>query len=263
MARDQLYLAHQVLIERVFRSTARRHRCDADEAEDFAAWARLKLVENDYAILGEFEGRAGLGTYLAVVVQRLFLDYRVSKWGKWRPCAEAKRLGPLAVRLETLLSRDGLTLEEAFQTMHAADRELRREALEDLVARLPVRVPRRFVGEGALESLAGAEPAPDERALEKETNADRRRSSAALAELLRQLDPQDQIVLRLRFAEGMPIADIARSLHLAARPLYRRIERLIKELRRGLNDLGISGDDLGWPVVPNGKATPRGRLNGE
>src|SRR5688572_1196866 len=154
MPRDHLYLTHQPTIERALRFTARRHRCVGDEAEDFAAWARLKLVENDYAILAQFEGRAGLASYLAVVVQRLFLDYRISKWGKWRPSAEAKRLGPLAVRVETLLSRDGLSLEEAYQTLRAADLQLSREVMEDLQARLPTRVSRRFEGEEALETIA-------------------------------------------------------------------------------------------------------------
>ena len=69
------------MIERILPFTARRHRCDRDEAEDFAAWARLKLVDNDYAILAAYEGRADIGLYLLVVVQRLFPDYRISKWG--------------------------------------------------------------------------------------------------------------------------------------------------------------------------------------
>lgn len=246
MPRTDLYLTHQLLIERALRFTARRHRCAADEADDFAAWARLKLVENDYAILAQFEGRAGMASYLAVVVQRLFLDYRISKWGKWRPSAEAKRLGPLAVRVELLLVRDGLNLEEAYQTLRAADPELQREALEDLQARLPVRVSRRFEGEEALESMAAAEPAPEERLLEKEETGRKRQANRCLMEAMRELEPQDQIILRLRFAEGMQIADVARTLHLEARPLYRRIERLVAELRRGLGERGIAGEDFGW-----------------
>src|SRR5688572_8886786 len=94
MSRERLYLDHIGEIEEVLRFISRRHRCNADEAEDFAGWARLKLVEGDYAILAEFAGRSRIQTYLGVVLQRLFLDYQRVKWGRWRPSMDAKRLGP-------------------------------------------------------------------------------------------------------------------------------------------------------------------------
>ncbi|HEV8240515.1 MAG TPA: hypothetical protein VGS57_14190 [Thermoanaerobaculia bacterium] len=206
----------------------------------------MKLVDNDYAILAAYQGRADIGSYLLVVIQRLFLDYRISKWGAWRPSAEAKRLGSLAVRLETLRARDGRSFEEAYQTLRGVDPELRREVLEDLEARLPARSPRRFEGENALESLADPRAAADEGVIEEEVSARKRKATAVVIELMRELAPQDQLVLRLRFAEEMQIADVARTLRLDARPLYRRIERLLADLRRGLAERGLRGDDLGW-----------------
>ncbi len=267
-SRADLYLTHQDLIEKILHFTTRRHRCSADEAEDFAAWARLRLIENDYAILSEFEGRSGMSSYLAVVVQRLFLDYRISKWGKWRPSAEAKRLGPLAVRLETLIARDGLSQEEAYQTLRNAEPGLRRGVVDDLLARLPARGGRRFEGEGTLEALQSAEPAPEEAALLSEAAAIKRKAGAALMAAMREMEPQDQLVLRLRFGEGMQIADVARTLHLEARPLYRRVERLVAELRRALAERGVRAEDFGWPggggaVFPQGKQGDRSRLKGE
>ena len=246
MSLDQLYITHQPVIERILRFIARRHRCDQDEAKDFAAWARLKLVDNDSAILAAYQGRADMGSYLLVVVQRLFLDYRTSKWGAWRPSAEAKRLGPLAVRLETMMARDELSFEEAFQSLRARDPELSREKLEDLQARLPLRLPRRFEGESALETMAASEALPEQEMIEAETAERKRRASAVVSELLQQLEPQEQLILRLRFVEQMQIADVARTLHLDARRLYRRIEGLLADLRRGLAARGLTGEDLGW-----------------
>jgi len=256
-ARDQLYLTHQRTIERILRFIARRHRCDQDEAEDFAAWARLKLVDNDSAILAAYQGRADMGSYLLVVVQRLFLDYRISKWGPWRPSAEAKRLGPLAVRLETMLVRDRLSFEEAFQTLRARDSELSRDALEDLRARLPLRFTRRPEGEGALQTMAASGPSADEEMIEAEIAERKRRAGAAAFELLQQLEPQEQLILRLHYVEQMRIADVARTLHLDARRLYRRIEGLLADLRRGLAARGLTGEDLGWGA---GVRTERGKL---
>ncbi len=56
------------------------------------------------------------------VVQRLFLDHRNRQWGKWRPSAEAKRRGPLAILLERLVVRDGWTFEQAVETLRTNHR---------------------------------------------------------------------------------------------------------------------------------------------
>ena len=60
------------------------------------------------------------------------------------------------------------------------------------------------------------------------------------------LDPQDRIVLRMRFEDDISVADIARTLHLDQKRLYRRIEEILQGFRRSLEAKG-----LGWAeVVP-------------
>ena len=100
MTSESQFLTSLALIERLIEYTCRRAHCPAQEAEEFAGWAKLRFVSGDYGILRKFEGKSALSTYLSVVLQRLFLDFRVERWGKWRPSAEAKRMGPLAVRVE-------------------------------------------------------------------------------------------------------------------------------------------------------------------
>src|SRR2546426_3629620 len=113
MTREQLFLSELALIERVIAWVCARRCLRGAEAEDFWSTVKLRLIENDYEILGRFEGRSSLKTYMTVVVHRLYLDYQTQRFGKWRPSAEARRLGPVALRLELLLYRDGLTFEEA------------------------------------------------------------------------------------------------------------------------------------------------------
>ena len=67
---------------------------------------KLRLVENDYAVLRAYEARSKFETFISIVVQRMALDFRIHMWGKWHASAEAKRLGPLAIRLEELLLRN-------------------------------------------------------------------------------------------------------------------------------------------------------------
>jgi RNA polymerase sigma factor (sigma-70 family) len=250
MPRERLYLDHTETIEEALRFINRRHRCSPDEAEDFAGWARLKLVQDDYAILASFEGRSQLHTFLRIVLQRLFLDYRREKWGRWRPSEEAKRMGPLAVRLETLLSRDKLTLDEAYQSLRAVDPGLSRQQVEEVAARLPIRKAQPVEEKQDLpRDVQSQEPTPEAELIANETESARRQATAALPLLLKQFPPQDQLILHLRFAEGMQVVDIAARLHLEAKPLYRHLERLKTELRRGFEARGFAAEGLGWPTA--------------
>lgn len=239
---EALFLAQLDVIERVIAFVCARHHVASADAEDFASFVKLKFVENDYALLGKFEGRSSLRTFLTVVIQRLFLDHRIQAWGKWRPSAEAKRAGAVAVLLEQLIVRDGHSFEEAcemLRTNHgiAADRA----ELDLLSARLPVRMRRRFEPESALASVPSGERPVDDVAAERDRQATSKRVSDALRGLMAAIDPQDRLILTLRFNDGRTVAEIASMLRLDQKSLYRRVERLLKELRTGLERAGIDG----------------------
>ena len=97
------------LVEEVVRFVARRHRLTPDDATELGSLVRYKLVEDDYHVLRSFQNRSSMKTYLTTVVSRVWLDWQVTRRGKWRPSVAAKRLGDTAVRLEQLLVRDRLT----------------------------------------------------------------------------------------------------------------------------------------------------------
>jgi RNA polymerase sigma factor (sigma-70 family) len=232
-------------IERVSRFIARRHRLTSTEADDFCSEVNLKIIENNYAVLGCFQGRSSLRTYLTTVIQRLFLDYRRKLWGKWRPSAEAQRRGPLALRLEILLYREGLNFDEALETMRTnfACPESR-EALAELAHALPQRISRRAATEESEELAAipaGELASPEVQAEGASTVA---RIQESIREAMEALAPQDRIVLRMRFEDDISVADIARTLHLDQKRLYRHIEELLDGFRKSLESRG-----LGWPEV--------------
>jgi RNA polymerase sigma factor (sigma-70 family) len=79
----------------------------------------------------------------------------------------------------------------------------------------------------------------DDRIVDEERRTVYDRAIESLTEALHKLEPQDQLVLKLRIWEGMAVADIARNLNLEQKPLYRRIERAYKELRKSLEAEGI------------------------
>jgi RNA polymerase sigma factor (sigma-70 family) len=251
---ERLLVKNLPLVDGVVRTIARRHRLSADEADELASSVRLKLVENNYEVLRKFEGRSQLRTYLIAVVQRMFLDERNARWGKWRPSAQACRLGPVAVLLDQLTTRDNLTFDEAVQAIAARFGDaVSRAQLEEMHVQLPARIRRRFVGEDALEAMPAA--GRDGEALVEA--ADRERSGdlieRALSAVLEQLDAEDKLILRLRFCQNMNLARIAELLAQAPKPFYRRVENLMRVLREALQSQGVSEADVaavvGNPLV--------------
>jgi RNA polymerase sigma factor (sigma-70 family) len=249
MSRD-LFESHLPLVERLLRSVCRRNAFPPDESEEFASWAKLRLIDGDYAVFRKFEGRSSLPTYLATVVANLFRDYRIHRWGKWRPSAEARRLGTVAVQLETLTSRDGRSLAEAIAVLRTNFGVTRPAAeLEALAARLPARAPRRFEGEEVIERLRAPEAA-DEGVREGERRALAARAETAVSRALGGLEPEERLLLKLRFADGLAVVDIARLLGVPAKPLYGRLERALAGVRRDVERAGLAASEvlalLGW-----------------
>ena len=259
--REAFFVSNLALIEGVIGFVSRRHHLDAAEADDFEAHVKLKLVQDNYAVLQRFEGRCSLRGFLAVVVERLLLDYRTARWGKWRPSADAKRLGPTAVLFEQLTVRDGHSFEEAYEIMttnHVVTATYR--DLEQLAGQLPQRSRRRFESDEALINVAKTSP-NDDYLRERETKVASRRVAAALLAAIGRLETQDRLILTCRFEDGCTVAEIAQMLTLDAKGLYRRVERLLKRLRSDLEAQGLGRADvielldradgtIDWPVSP-------------
>jgi len=237
---EALFVGHLGWIERVAGTVCRRHGSSREDAEDFLSWVKLRLIEDDYAVLRKFRGESSLTTYLTVVIAMLFRDYRIHHWGRWRPSAAARRRGGLAVRLETLVYRDQLRLEQAGEALRTAgETDLRDRDLARLLSELPARGPARPTPVGP-DPLAGAPAADraDDLVVAEEVEAGRR----AIAGVLERLPAEDRLMLRMRFWEGMSVAEIARGLGLPQKPLYRRMERALANLRGLLEEAGVSRD---------------------
>ncbi len=250
MRPHEIFERNVSLVERLLTTVCRRHAFPPDESEEFASWAKLRLIDDDYAVFRKWQERSSLSTYLTTVILNLFRDYRIHRWGKWRPSAEAKRLGTVAVQLETLLARDGRSLDEAIGVLRTNLGVERSPAeLEELAARLPPRVRRRFEGEAALERVAAPER-PDDGVRDGELREIAGRAQQQLGDALARLEKQERLLLKLRFGDGMAVVDIARLVGEPAKPLYGRIERALGALRRELEQHGVAAAEVaalvGW-----------------
>jgi RNA polymerase sigma factor for flagellar operon FliA len=239
-----LFDTHHPLIEDVVRHVIRRRRLRADEAEDFTSAVMLRLLEHDCAVLRSFEGRSSLRTFLVRVVERLLLDRRIRNWGKWRPSAQARRLGRLAVQLEVLVSRDGLTFSEAAETLRTNCKVPHTVAqLWRLHSLLPSRPRRRTVSDRELDDLAASGLMPDTCVGRPEAA----RAILALRRAIARLPAEDRALVEERFVSGIRPVSIAAMHGLQQKKLYRRFSTILKQLRACLEAEGVEPSDVsGW-----------------
>jgi len=245
MTPKELYESNLPLIDKAIAFVCRKNLLSGPEAEDFRQSVHVKLMEDDYKVLRKYRGDAVLKTYLIIVVQRHLLDWRNQQWGKQRASAEAQRLGKVAVKLEELIRRDGLSVAEACEillTNHHVG--ISRAELERIASLLPQKSPRRLVGEEELEDRPAEVERPEEHILESELRSTHRRLLATLEKALGELPAEDRLVIEMCVMGGRRIADAARFLGLPEKPLYRRREQLLARLRQALETEGFSWDQV-------------------
>lgn len=216
-----------------------------EEVEEFAGEFKLRLVEDDYAIVRQFQGRSTFGTYIAAVTLRALRDYRAHQFGKWNTSAVAKRLGAVAVDLERLLYRDGRSIDDVIEALQQRFPGTVRADLEALAARLPVRSRRRRISIDDVEIVQ----APDVLGFEHANAA--AELSAKVCSFIDSLPNKDQLLLRLRFVGGLSVAQIARSLALDQKVLYRELDRCYRDLRKYLEAAGVHANDINELVGSN------------
>ena len=273
MTREELFLSQLALIERVSAWVCGRRGLSGADADDFRSVVKTRLIENDYEILARFEGRSSLKTYLCGVINHIYLDYQSGRFGRWRSSAEARRLGPVALRLERLMFRDRLSFDEAAAVLandpHVGES---RDALYAMSVRIGHRTDRPVGGAVPGETL--------ENGLSVAGRAERQalaeRTFAVIGRALASLPARERVFLRLHFESGFTVADVARSLGVEQRALYRTKELALSGLRAALEGEGIGPTDAhellasrDWSVAPHrtspdprrpGKRTGRGRL---
>ena len=245
----QWYVEQLDVIDRIASSVCRRNGVQGADAEDFVSDVRLKLLQDDYAVLRKYRGASSQTTFLTVVISNLFRDHRIKHWGKWRPSAEAKRHGEVAVRLEAAIYRDGQSFEQACGFLVQDSRlNVDRAELRRLLASLPYRAPKRVENGAAIDDVPSPDSA-DDGVLDHEREARLQAAKAALGRAVGRLAPEDALIVRLHFYEGFSIADVARDVGIPQKPLYVRMKRLLETLHRDLRSEGIGPDDCEWLSV--------------
>lgn len=249
---EALFLEQLDFIERTVASIGRRNALKPWDIEDFGGQVKLRLISDDYAILRKFEGKSRLTTFLTTVIQNLFRDFRIQRWGKWRPSAAAKRLGDLGIQLEALLYRDGFGCAEAFEILRGRlDVSVSDSELESMTAELRARTTRRLESDAALVRLQASERG-DQAVIDRERASAMERAEGSLRRVLASLDSEDLLILKMRFADSVTIRAIASTLGVRQRQMYTRVQRLLTGLRHRIEEEGVRCEEvldlLDWPA---------------
>lgn len=241
---QRLFLENLSTIDRVVAAVARRHRLSTHAHEEFRSLVRMRLLEDDARVLKAFAKRSSLATYLTIVILRIFLDFRNQEWGRWRPSAQARRLGAIAVLLDRLMTRDGYLIDEAIETLRTNHKiSLSDSEFHALWDALPRRHQTALVGEDAAEEIS----APDDPASTAEFSkhaGSRARVAQALKRAVESLGPQDRLIIQLQFRHAVGATDIARHFLMSKATLHRRVTRILGQLRAALQAEQIDAQEI-------------------
>jgi RNA polymerase sigma factor (sigma-70 family) len=238
------FLRHLEVINRAIHASCRRASLRDEEWDDFASHLKLKLIEDDYAVIRKYERRSSFMAFISVVIQRALLDYRIAQWGKWHASMQARRLGDVGVTIEAILVRDGKTVDEALPALLRRWPELTRDRVREMLDTLPARTlrPRDVSLDEAADAIGATAQSIDEAAFEADRLDLSRRIGAVVRETMNDLDEYSRAIFRLRFQGGMSVADISRTLKIDQKPLYRKIQRVLVAFRERLEEAGITSD---------------------
>jgi RNA polymerase sigma factor (sigma-70 family) len=239
---QQLLIKHWRIVESLIATTARKRKLQDAETEELASVVKVKLFENDCAVIKNFRGESKLSTYLHVLIDRAALDICVKCVGKWHSSAAAKRLGPAAIELERLMYRSGLALDDAMAAVRRAYPQMEVSELNALFAQIPKRKLRdgRSVSIETVEDSLCDDEEADALIIAEERRQTTERAATIIRRHLSGLGHVDRLVFQFRFEANLRMADIARMLGIDAGRLYRRHQELLRELRDAMESDNIT-----------------------
>ncbi len=221
---------------------------EEDAISDCFVYVCQQLTRNRFHRLRKFnpQGAARFTTWLRAVVRNLCLDWHRKEFGRYRPFHAIQRASALDQQVFAKMYSEGLSPDETLNALVTSFPSLDQQSLAASIGRLEnLLTPRqrwllavrqtqvlpldKNLGEmhQALE-LPDPAPGPEADAMEKER-------LQMLSDARRQLPSVDQLLLDLRFEQGLTLEQIARLEGLgSAQNVDRRIRDVIARLRMAL-----------------------------
>ena len=230
-----------------------RYTRDVDARMDAYLYVLEELKADDFRRLRHYgRGRGSavpcsFTTWLKLVVRNLYFDWFRHEHGRKSLPKEIQKLGPVEQRAFKLVYWEGYSAHEAYEVMRSQADRLRYDDFIQKLARVEERMSainrakiRRDLerARGPLSLDAEEDGPPLEARVEArvptpEDDAALGERRRALWDLVTGLAPEERLLVRLRFFEGLSAKQIAAKIGVKEpMQIYRRIERVCLELRR-------------------------------
>jgi RNA polymerase sigma factor (sigma-70 family) len=232
--------------------TARLTTSDEETAADCYLYICEQLCREGFKRLLHFRpgGPAKFETWLAVVARNLCLDWLRRRFGRNRAFRSLENMTPIESEVFRLHVQQGLSLDETYAHLKPQNTDLTFEEVESADSRIQEALSSRQrwllrqrsveretvsvdtpAGEGAVDlELEDPNPSPE---LELIAGEDRQRLDKALA----RLEPEQRLLIRLRFEEELSLVEIARLTGAAdAQRAHHRLNLALGELRKFLRN---------------------------
>ncbi|OQX19856.1 MAG: hypothetical protein BWK76_03370 [Desulfobulbaceae bacterium A2] len=260
-------LGHWDLINRL----ARRRFADQTLAEEAALAVMDKLRANDWQALRAYAGLSSFATFVATLTVRLLEDFARVRYGRVRPPQWIRSLGGIWLELFRLLCLERMPLVEAVEFLLHRRSQFDRPTVENAACA----IRREVVDCGKSQ---GQEVAYDDEMEEHAAPADAGESSgqqrrleeaerlrifsvlfealtgteeglaagdmAILSRLRVQVSPEDKLLLKLCFRDGVNGTEAAAMLGYTRFQLHGRLRRLMARIRGEFERAGLSEELL-------------------
>ncbi|MBF0287239.1 MAG: sigma-70 family RNA polymerase sigma factor [SAR324 cluster bacterium] len=231
-------------LQKVIMSTCARHRVFHQEAEEFISHIHFRLVDKNYAILRAYDGRSSFQTYLYTVVSRLFIDKFRSINGRWRPSKNAEKLGEVAVKFEELVHKERYTAEEAYHILTINHNlQLSREKWEKMIAHLK-RTPKLHITSHDEVQDFAEETTPESVITAAIKKAAAEKIKSTLEGLIKELEEDDQLMLKMKFFSGHSIKQISIVLGRNRNYISKRLQSLLIQMKDNLLSQGFDWENV-------------------
>jgi RNA polymerase sigma factor (sigma-70 family) len=151
----------------------------------------------------------------------------------------AERLGPVAVVLERLVTRDAHTIEEAMAIVRSNhDVALTDAELRAIWEQLPARVRTTEVGEEAAAAVSATDTS-ETNVEDTERQKNIERLERALQSAFAKIATQDRVLIALRFDQDLSMVEIAKITGSSVPTLHRRLDKSMTQLRAALSQSGF------------------------
>lgn len=233
-------------------------------AEEAALFVMNGLEVNNWQRVQAFSGNASFHSFITVLTSRLLEDFARKRFGRVRPPRWVKALGGIWEKLFTALCLERLSSAEAvevvYQRQFASNKDTIKDAASELLGRIPdcgkktgtevvydeetpseeccIRGPEYSKAEGNEKQQLFCEIF--ELICNRPANRLSEKFEENLSQLKINLTPQEKLILKLCYQDGLTVSQAAKLLGLTRFQAHGKRRRLLQRLRAEFERTGLA-----------------------